>query len=274
MTENQASAGMTPLAKQPSIARTYDGFLKGKEHYLDEDAVVDELLGILPQLQKAALANAAFVPRAIHAASEHGVRQFLNLGCGLPSTTGSTTLEIARQVQDDPRVVYVDNDRQVAVHGRALLEAEDSAIMVEADVRDSDVVLAEASRLVDFDLPVAVIAAAIAHFWTDQDDPGAVLRRYVDRCSAGGFVIFTHARGDLLPRDLLGEGVAAYAKIAAIYPRSIEAIAGFLDGFELLEPGLVEASQWRPRHELKDEVGPAHCLAAVARFGPAPAEGR
>ncbi|MFD9950236.1 SAM-dependent methyltransferase [Nonomuraea sp. NPDC059023] len=270
MTENQASAGTPPLAKQPSIARTYDGFLKGKNHYLNEDAVVDELLGILPQLQQAAMANAAFVPRAIQVACEEGVHQFLDLGCGLPSPTGATTLETARQVQREPRVVYVDNDRQVAVHGRALLEVTGEAIMVEADVRHADFVLAEASKLVDFDQPVAVIAAAVAHFWPDQDDPAAVLRRYTDRCSAGGFVIFTHARGDLLPRDLLGEGVAAYSKIASIYPRSIEAIAGFLDGFELLEPGLVEASQWRPPHEVKDDVGPAHFLAAVARFGPAP----
>ncbi|MFI6396206.1 SAM-dependent methyltransferase [Nonomuraea sp. NPDC050540] len=268
--EREASTPAPAVGAQPTIARVYDFVLGGKDNFGTDRAVLADLLGILPELQGAALANAAFVPRAVQAVAEQGVRQFLDLGCGLPKATSATVLAAAQQFQPQSRVVYVDSDPQVAVHGRALLGIEGQAIMVEADAREAEVVMREAVGLLDFRQPVAVIAAAVAHFWPDDDEPAAVLRRYTEALPAGGFIIFTHARGDLLPPNVLEKAVAAYGEAAPIFPRTASQIADFLNGFDLLEPGLVEASQWRPPLGPQDDVLKAQFLAAVAAFGQPP----
>lgn len=264
-TERHGASTTPPIGAQGSIARLYDGVLGGKDNYRKDRAVVANLLGILPQLQRAAAANAAFIPRAVQAVAELGVHQFLDLGCGLPKATG-TTLQAAQRFHPQARVVYVDNDSQVAVHGRALLEVEDRSVMVMADAREVDHVLECAAGLLDFEQPVAVIAAALAHFWPDDDHPAQILRRYTAALPAGGFVIFTHARGDRLPAAVLEQAVAVYSQTAPIFPRTASQIAAFLEGFDVIEPGLVEASQWRPSGAPVDEIGQAQFLAAVARF--------
>ncbi|MFI6295945.1 SAM-dependent methyltransferase [Nonomuraea sp. NPDC050790] len=244
--ESEATVPAPAVAAHPTIARLYDRVLGDKNKYGNDRAVLAELLGILHKLRPAALANAAFVTRAVHAVAEPGVRQFLDLGCGLPKSSEVTVLAAVQQVQPQARVVYVDNDTQVAVHGRALLEVEGQAIMVAADARKAEFVLREAASLLDLHQPVAVIAAAVAHFWPDDDEPAAVSRRCAEALPAGGLLIFTHARGDLLPPDVLERAVAAYGEAAPIFPRTASQITAILDGFRLLEPGLVEASPVAP----------------------------
>ncbi|MEV0589426.1 SAM-dependent methyltransferase [Nonomuraea sp. NPDC050310] len=274
MTEQEAAASahtahLAGATKESgaSIARVYNAVVGGKDHRASERDLLDSLVEILPQLTAAARANVDFIHRAVAAVAELGVDQFLDLGCGMPSPTGDTVLQTARRFHPHARVVYVDNDEQVAVHGRALLAVPDQAIMVETDARDTDEVLKQAAELLDFSKPVGIIAAALAHFWPETVEPAQVLGRYTAVFPAG-FVIFSHACGDRLSATALQKAIAAYQQAAPIYPRSAEQIAEFLTGYDVLEPGLVEASWWRPPADSGEDVGNAQFLAAVAAFGP------
>ncbi|WP_433513672.1 SAM-dependent methyltransferase [Nonomuraea sp. CA-143628] len=251
----------------PSIARVYDAATKGKDNRASDRDVVKAMTEIAPELPEATLANLEFVPRGVEAASKLGVTQWLNLGCGLPQVGEETTLETARRIHPDARVAYVDNDPSVAIFGRALLVVEDGAMVLEADARDVDTVLAHVRGLLDLDQRVGIVATALAHFWPDVQKPGDILHRYM-AAFPGGYLVFSHARSDLLTADELDRLLTAYKRTADIYPRPLSRIREmFLNGLPLLEPGLVEASRWRPTDPLPRNVGKAHFVAAVASFG-------
>ncbi|MFI7643274.1 SAM-dependent methyltransferase [Nonomuraea sp. NPDC049400] len=250
----------------PSIARVYDAATKGKDNRASDRDVVKAMTEIAPELPEAARENLEFVPRAVEAASKLGVTQWLNLGCGLPQVGEETTLETARRIHPGARVAYVDNDPSVAVFGRALLAVE-GAMALEADARDVDTVLAHVRGLLDLGQRVGIVATALAHFWPDEQKPGEILRRYM-AAFPGGYLVFSHARSDLLTADELDRLLTAYKRAADIYPRPLTTIRSmFLDGLPLLEPGLVEASTWRPADPFRRDVGRAHFVAAVAAFG-------
>ncbi|GAA3252927.1 SAM-dependent methyltransferase [Nonomuraea helvata] len=250
----------------PSIARVYDAVTKGKDNRASDRDVVKAMTKIAPELPEAARANLEFVPRGVEAVSELGVTQWLNLGCGLPQVGEETTLETARRIHSNARVAYVDNDPSVAIFGRALLAVE-GATVLEADARDVDTVLAHVRGFLDLRRPVGIVATALAHFWPDEQKPGDILRRYM-AAFPGGYLVFSHARDDLLTADERDRLLTAYKRTADIYPRPFDTIRSmFLDGLPLLEPGLVEASTWRSTDPIARDVGRAHFLAAVAAFG-------
>lgn len=247
----------------PTVARLYNHAIGGKDSYAADRLALAELTEILPHLKTATRANAAFVRRACRTVAQHGIRQFLDLGCGLPD--GPSVLQTASEFQPQCRVVYVDDDPQVAAHGRALLEEGDHARMVEADARDYHRVL-HSTDILDINEPVAVIVAAIAHFW---DDPISVISGYAAALPTGSFLIFSHACGEDLPPHVLDRATVVYNKVAPFYPRTRKQILDILSGLETVHPGLVEASRWRPESDLEalaEDVGNAQFLVALSEI--------
>ncbi|MFI6900339.1 SAM-dependent methyltransferase [Nonomuraea sp. NPDC050394] len=239
----------------------------GKQALSDAREAYQEVVGLVPKLGEAARANADFVLRAVAvAAADARITQFLDLGCGFPRQDRQTVYSIARRYRPDARVAYVDNDPVVACHGRALLDRPGSAWTVQADVRDVRKVLEEAGKHLDLARPTGVIMAALVHFWPDHDDPYSIVDAYLEAFRSG-LLIFTHASADGLSFRDRAKAVHAYARIAPLYLRSEAAIGSFMDGLTVWEPGLVEASTWRPDTPIAGDVGEAHFLAAVAEFG-------
>ncbi|MBB5081402.1 SAM-dependent methyltransferase [Nonomuraea endophytica] len=247
-------------------ARTYNELLGGKDG-LGSRKVLATLGELLPQLPVAAKANAAFVHRGVEAVADAGVRQYLDLGCGLPAPNDRTILRSAREYQLEARVVYVDNDPSVAANARALLDVADGyTCCVEADARDVPKVISAAGELLDFREPTAIIMGALAHFWPADQDPYGIVRDYLAAFKSG-YLIFSHACDELLSAEVRAQAVALYERmVAPIYPRNSAEILKFFDGLDLLEPGLVEASEWRTDYAVPPDVGDAQFLAAVAGF--------
>ncbi|MFD9947654.1 SAM-dependent methyltransferase [Nonomuraea sp. NPDC059023] len=245
-------------------ARGYNHLVGGKDA-LGSRRVLDELCALLPKLPVAAKANAAFVHRAVEAAADAGVRQFLDLGCGLPGPGGRTVLSSARRHQSDARVVYVDNDPSVMANARAIFAVPGYTACVEADALDVPRVVAASGELLDFTQPTAIIMAALVHFWPDDLDPRDIVREYLAAFESG-FLILSVACDDLLSAEVRAKALKLYAQLAPIYPFSSAAILKLLEGLDIEEPGLVEASKWRPDPPLELDVGDAQFLAAMARF--------
>ncbi|MFD9950957.1 SAM-dependent methyltransferase, partial [Nonomuraea sp. NPDC059023] len=226
-----------PMIVKVGAARGYNELLGGKDG-LGSRAVLAALSELLPKLSVAAKANAAFVHRAVGAAAAAGVRQYLDLGCGLPAPGGRTVLASAREHQPDARVVYVDNDPSVMANARAIFAVPGSTSCVEADARDVPRVVAAAGELLDFNQPTAIIMAALIHFWPDDQDPRDIVREYLAAFESG-FLILSVACDDLLSAEVRAKALELYAQLAPIYPFSSAAILKLLEGLDIEEPGLV-----------------------------------
>ncbi|WP_346101333.1 SAM-dependent methyltransferase [Nonomuraea maheshkhaliensis] len=256
------------MFSRPSKARVYDDLTGGRDNVLGDREVASALEKTSSQIRVAARANLEFASRASRFVAEQGVEQFLNLGCGLPPSKGEATYTTVSRCLDDPRVLYVDSDPHVAVHARALLDVDDRTGFVDADVRDVDAVLSDkkAQRLLDPGRPVCIIATAVMHFIAPSDDPRGILSRYMEHFTAGGYLVFSYARDDLLSAQERAQMLADYTA-GDVYPLPLDTIREqFLAGLELVEPGLVEASTWRPDDPIELDVGRAHFVAAVATF--------
>ena len=228
----------------PNPARIYDYLLDGKDNFpADRDVVED---------------NREFLRRAVEVLADAGIRQFIDLGSGLP--TQGNVHEIAQAVAPDARVVYVDNDPMVVTHSRALL-AGDNTAAIRADLRDPDVLLghAELRELIDFDQPIALLLMAILHFFGDDEDPYGIVARFRDTLPAGSYLAISHGTRDIPERsDLSPEAMAEMgAKVERLYQlttaslvtRSRAQVERFFAGFDLLDPGVVEIQLWRPDGE-------------------------
>ncbi|MEV5829052.1 SAM-dependent methyltransferase [Spirillospora sp. NPDC052242] len=238
MTENPPADLRTD---EPHPARVYDFYLGGKDHFAADRAFGGQVLKICPQLRPLALANRRFLARSVAVlAGEHGVRQFLDLGTGLP--TSPNLHEVAQGVAPESRVVYVDNDPIVLAHARALLTSrpEGATAYIDSDVVDIDRILQEAARTLDFGEPVAVSALALFHFLPDPK-PAELLARLRDRLVPGSFLTISH----VLPA--LQDVAAAYQGTMGLGTlRDRDEITALFADFELLEPGLVDPFRWRP----------------------------
>ncbi len=184
---------------QPSPARVYDYLLGGVNNFPADRAAAELMKSMAPELVDAAFANRGFHQRAAKWIAERGVRQFIDIGSGLP-TVGNTH-EVVRKVHPDARVVYVDNDPMVRLYGSHLLGADDRAAIVLADLRDPESVLgSDAVRgLIDFGEPVAVLTTAVLHFVSDEDDPAALVGRYTGPLAAGSYLAISHITADQKP---------------------------------------------------------------------------
>jgi SAM-dependent methyltransferase len=240
----------------PNPARIYDYLLGGKDNFPADREVAEQLLAIAPVAREVVEDNRAFLRRAVrHLSSEAGIRQFVDLGSGLP--TQGNVHEIAQAGDAGARVVYVDNDAMVVAHSRALL-AGDNIVVVQADLRDPDNILAhpEVRQLIDFDQPVALLLMAILHFVPDDQDPLGVVARFRDALPAGSHLAISHGTRDIPERlDMSPEAMAEMgAKVERLYQlttsslvtRTRPQVERFFDGFDLLDPGVVEIQRWRP----------------------------
>jgi len=231
---------------RPHVARMYDYYLGGKDNFeVDREAVV-AVEAAMPEVRQLAMENRAFLRRAVGHMADAGIRQFIDIGAGLP-TVGNTH-EVARAHAPGARVVYVDNDPIVLSHGRALLATDADTTVVTADLRDpADVVgRDEVRKLIDFDRPVGVLLIAMTHFLRDdeRDEVMAELRKSL---VPGSYLATTHVTRDQHSAEAV-EGVEAVYRTTPtpIFFRTHAEIAGFFDGFDLADPGLVTVDAWRP----------------------------
>ncbi|MFW6692687.1 SAM-dependent methyltransferase [Streptomyces sp. MAR4 CNX-425] len=252
-------------------ARVWNHWLNGKDHYAVDRQVGDHVAGMFPVIRDVARADRVFLGRAVrYLAGEAGIRQFLDIGTGLP--TANNTHEVAQQVAPSSRIVYVDNDPLVLTHARALLTStpQGATDYLAADAHEPEVILREAARTLDFGQPVAVMMLGILNFILDNDDAQRVVRELVDAAPPGSYLVLTHPTV-----ELGGEGNVAAMKFwnenatPPITARSREEVTRFFDGLDLLEPGIVSCAQWRPEPNAFGEPAVVPQFGAVARKPPA-----
>jgi hypothetical protein len=261
---SRSSTGKTIDPTVPAAARLWNYWLGGRDNYAADRAVGDMVKAMLPGIVEIARQSRAFHRRAVrHLAGEAGIRQFLDVGIGLP--TPDSTHKIAQGIDPACRVVYVDNDPLVLVHARALLAStpEGACAYVDADVRDPEIVLMDAGKTLDFDRPIALMMLGILGNIADYDEARAVLRRLLAALPSGSYLALNDGTNVIQPEAATA---AARLRIDAGVPyhlRTREEIAGFFDGLQLLEPGVVSTSRWRPDTGggLPAEVD-AHCGVA------------
>ena len=250
----------------PNVARIYDWLLGGKDNFAADREAGQRLLAAVPDAAKAARANRAFLGRAVRfLAEEAGIRQFLDIGTGLP--TQGNVHEIAQATDPRARVVYCDNDPIVVTHANALLANNLTVAASQADLRDPDFLftLPLAHPLLDTSQPMAVLLVAVLHFLSDSDDPWALVERIKRKLAPGSYVVISHVTGDEMPAESARAAAEVYQGASAPgVARSREEIARFFTGLDLVEPGLVEVSAWRPP-PLDHRPRPAVLYAGIGR---------
>jgi len=240
----------------PNVARIYDCLLDGKDNYAADREAAAKLLAAVPDAAVAARDNREFLGRAVRfLAGEAGIRQFLDIGTGLP--TRGNVHEIAHAADPAARVVYIDNDPVVTTHANALL-VDDPALAdaptvaaVNADLRcPRDLLTSPAVRaLIDFNDPVAVLLVAVLHFVDDSEDPWAIVECIKEHIAPGSYLVVSHVTDDELSHDARHHARQAYEGASAPgVARCWEAIARFFDGMVMVGPGLVNAAAWHPHH--------------------------
>ncbi len=235
-------------ASVPHSARLWNYWLGGKDNFEPDRAAGDEIARRFPAIIDLARADRAFLKRMVrYLVADVGVRQILDIGTGLP--TADNTHQVAQSIAADARVVYVDNDPLVLAHARALLTgtAAGATDYLEADLHDPERIVQEARRTLDFDQPIAITLLGIMHFILDDDEAREVVRRLVEVVPSGSYVAIAHGCHDInrAEADDIVEYWNLYGKPKIKYRSSAE-IASFFDGLELLEPGVVPCSRWRP----------------------------
>jgi hypothetical protein len=234
------AAGYDPA--RPNIARVYDYLLDGKDNFAVDREFAQDLLRQQPTLRANARANRAFMQRVVRYAAHAGLTQFLDLGTGLP--TGQNVHEIARSVTPEARVVYVDNDPIVASHARAILATTPSAEFALADMRQPVGVIAAAGESLDLSQPVAVLCISLLHFVPDDVEAASIVTALTSPLAPGSLLAFTHWK--YLPSD--EESARSYSgSVAAIARRGEPELTALVPaGWDIIEPGLVPVSRWRP----------------------------
>jgi len=239
----------TSVANQ---ARIYDYLLGGKDNYEADRAAVDAVLKIAPELGFTARENRAFLGRAVrYLAAEVGIRQFLDIGTGIP--TAGNTHQVAQAVAPEARVVYVDYDPVVLAHARTLLKSSKAGATryIDADLRDTETILAGAGRLLDFTQPVAVTLLMILHVIPDADDPHGKVARVLDALPPGSYLAVSHLGAELLDQDKSDgfQGVVRRQAQQQYIGRDRGEFERFFAGTDLVEPGVVRVEEWRPDRE-------------------------
>ncbi|WP_406358430.1 SAM-dependent methyltransferase [Streptomyces sp. NBC_00658] len=248
---------------QPHTARIWNYWLGGKDNYEVDQEAGDQIRQLHPGIGDYALADRLFLGRAVrYLAEECGIRQFLDIGTGLP--TADNTHEVAQRVAPESRIVYADNDPIVLAHAEALLTStqEGRTDYLDEDLRNVDAILEQAARTLDFSEPVALILLGVVIFIDDDEEAYAIVRRLMDALPDGSHLVLSHtiSRPDMPDVDA---AVAFWNEHGTpkLTQRTPVAVAGFFDGLELLEPGVVSCNRWRP------DGGEADLPAEVAMFG-------
>jgi hypothetical protein len=257
-----------PLSFDTSIAhpaRVYDYLLGGKDNYEADRITAEEAAAVAPNILAGVRANRAFLRRAVQfLAGEAGIRQFLDIGTGLP--TNENTHEVAQSIAPESRIVYVDNDPIVLAHARALLDSTPpgATAYLEADARDTGTILREAARTLDFSQPIAVMLLLVLQYIPDSDSPRQIVSRLMDAMPSGSYLTISDTTRDIDADRVTG---AASRLNAGMGPnrltlRTREEIARLFDGLYLVDPGLVPLPQWRA---MANPGYPIPAYAGVAR---------
>ena len=258
-----------PLATYASVAhvaRVYDYLLGGKDNFAADREAAEQAMRINPDIVSTARANRAFLVRTTsYLARQAGLRQFLDIGTGMP--TNQNIHEVAQSIAPRARVVYVDHDPIVLTHARALLTSAPEGVTdyLEADLREPGKILAEAAQTLDFSRPVAIMLIAVLHLILDRDDPYDLVDQLVDAVVPGSCVVISHAASDLdtgamiSMTNRLNELMAQQA-----VPRTHREVAAFFAGLDLVEPGLVRIPEWRPA-SVSDTAVRAQMWGAIGR---------
>ncbi|MER7497876.1 SAM-dependent methyltransferase [Streptomyces pharetrae] len=252
---------------QPHTARIWNYWLGGKDNYEVDRAAGDQIRRLHPGIGEYARADRLFLGRAVrYLVEEAGIRQFLDIGTGLP--TADNTHEVAQRLAPEARIVYVDNDPLVLAHARALLTStpEGRTDYLDEDLRNVDAILEHASRTLDFSEPVALILLGVVIFIGDDEDPYSLVRRLVDALPAGSHLVLSHTITSPSMPDV-DEAVQFWNEHGTpkLTQRSPEDVTRFFDGLELLEPGVVSCSRWRPEDGDGTEPEEVAMFGGVAR---------
>ena len=231
-----------------NIARVYDYWLGGSHNFLADQDVARAMIAVDPNIRAMMRANRAFLGRAVrYLAREAGIRQFIDIGSGIP--TEQNVHEVAQAAAPGSRIVYADNDEVAVAHSRLMLEDNPDATVIQADLREPDKILAdpETQLLIDFTQPVALLLLAVLHFVPDAANPAQILATLRDAVSPGSYLVICHACRDVRPETADNATVVYNSRVAAnLRVRTREEIAALFDGFTLVEPGLVWIPEWRP----------------------------
>ncbi|MFD5698653.1 SAM-dependent methyltransferase [Streptomyces lasiicapitis] len=253
----------------PHPARVYDWFLGGTDHYTADAELGRQLVALDASTKYCAQHNRWFMQRATrHLAGAVGIRQFLDLGSGIP--TEPNLHRIAQGIAPEARVVYVDNDPIVLAHAGPLMAgtAEGASTFLQADVREPDRILELASTVLDFDRPVALSLVALLHFVSDEDGAREIVDRLVDALAPGSHLVLSQMAGDWIPERTDRAVEMHKAGGVTLVPRSRARVERLFEHFDLLEPGLVWPPDWRPElgvGEVRDEGTPVPLYAGVGR---------
>jgi hypothetical protein len=247
---------------RPSAARMYDYYLGGAHNFGVDREVANKMLALFPDGQMIAQTNRMFLHRAVRFMLDEGVRQFLDIGSGIP--TAGNVHEVAQQTAPDSRIVYVDHDPVAVAHSELLLQDNPLAGVVQADLRRPDEILGAplVRELVDFSRPVGVLLAAVLHFVSPEEKPELFIGRLREQLAPGSYLMISHGTGLGRPGAPVEEAAELYKNSAPLTYRDQDQIRALFDGWEIVEPGVVWLPEWRPAWP--DEVGddPASCMMA------------
>jgi len=237
-------------------ARVPDYWLGGKDNFAADRAAGDAVFQAYPGIVASVRANRAFLARVVRfLAAEAGIRQFLDIGTGIPAA--NNTHEVAQSVAPGCRVVYADYDPVVLLHAQALLtsSAQGALDYIDADLRDPQTILAQAAQTLDFSRPVAVMLIAIMHLIGDRDDPGGIIRQLMAAVPAGSYLALSQVASDI-EAERMAEAAKRYNRLARETQshRTHAEVMRFFDGLELLEPGLVPVQRWRPASAIEAQA--------------------
>jgi hypothetical protein len=251
----------------PHAARVYNYWLGGKDHFDADRRAAEEVIRHRPEVVAGARANRAFLARVVrYLAAECGIRQFLDIGTGLPAP--ASTHEVAQSVAPDSRIVYVDNDPLVLVYARALLTSsrEGTCGYVDADVRDTRTILEQAARILDFSEPVAVLLLAVLHLIPDADSPAAVVALLARGLAPASYVAISHMTADFAP-DQVSAAADAYNALAPspVTARTHTEVTALFGPLSLVAPGVVPIPEWRPNAPVQ-LAQPADLYGGLARM--------
>jgi hypothetical protein len=251
---------------RPHAARIYDYFLGGKDHFEADRVTAEQVLERWSVVRTGVRENRAFLGRAVrYLAEEAGIRQFLDIGTGLPSA--NNVHEVAQSVAPESRVVYVDNDPIVLAHAKALLTGtpEGRTAFIQADMREPEKILAHPSlhEVLDLERPVALLMVAVLHFVPDEEDPRSIVRTLVDAIPPGSHVVASHVTPEHDPESVHAVEASYRAAGVPLQTRSVDDFVQLVfDGLELVDPGVDIVSEWRPT-----VTGPRPTAVEVSNYG-------
>ncbi|MFE3448925.1 SAM-dependent methyltransferase [Nonomuraea sp. NPDC059194] len=253
----------------PSVARMYDYYLGGKDNFPSDREAAEKITQLVPNISQIARDNRDFLIRVVRMLAAAGVRQFIDIGTGLP--TRQNVHEVALEAAPDSRIVYVDNDPIVLVHARALLAETPQTIVVGADLRDTASILdhPEVGAHIDFGRPVAVLLFAILHFVPDHQESADIVRRLCAPLAVGSHLAVSHSYAGDLTSETISTGRTVYraATAGSLTPRTTEQISAYFDGLDVLEPGVVPIDAWRPEWpDVEPDFTKPGLLGGVARI--------